>query len=493
MTRPPPPTRRTALWAVGTASGLALALLAARPIGAQPPGPATFCETYPDAPACAAGEVACTTCHAAAPALNSYGLDIQAALVPEEPRPLPEDVFTANLGDALAAVEALDSDGDGYTNLQEIELGSAPSSAASVPVPADCVDEDDDGWALCGYDTAYAYKKVMIDFCGRSPTLSERNTFAAAKNPTDKLHATLDTCLDSEYWRGQGGRVWNIANRKIGPLQALKSGDDVGPIPLGDYDDDYAYFVWTQTDGRDARLVLTGQTFVSAKYDGGVTVYEEWDRSPNEDQALRGNDRYQAVRPNRRAGLLTHRWFLMINTMFTAIPRTTAAQAYRGFLGYDISRLEGLYPVEGEPVDYDGKGVGADGCAICHTTLDPLTYPFSRYEGIGGGSASQYTYDENRLAGFEDDLPGVSDTPEAGVLFGEPVADLLEWADVAANSEAFRRATVLDYWKATLGEVPRATEQAEFATLVADFGATHSYSVEAMLHDLIDTEAYGAP
>ena len=41
--------------------------------------------------------------------------------------------------------------------------------------------------------------------------------------------------------------------------------------------------------------------------------------------------------------------------------------------------------------------------------------------------------------------------------------------------------------------MPRATEQAEFATLVADFGATHSYNVEAMLHDLIDTEAYGAP
>ena len=493
MTRPSLTPRRAALWAVGTASGLALALFAARPLGAQPPGPATFCESYPDAPACAAGEVACTTCHAAAPALNVYGADIAAALLPEEPRPLAEELFVANLGDALKAVEAIDSDGDGYTNLDEIELGSAPSSAASVPVPADCVDEDDDGWSLCGYDPAYAFKKVMIDFCGRSPTLSERNSFATSKSQTDTLHATLDTCLDSEYWRGQGGRVWNIANRKIGPLQALKSGDDVGPIPLGDYDDDYAYFVWTQTDGRDARLVLTGQTFVSARYEGGVTVYEEWDRTPAEDQALRGYDRYQAVRPSRRAGLLTHRWFLMINTMFTALPRTTAAQAYRGFLGYDIARLEGLYPVEGEPVDYDTKGVGADGCAVCHATLDPLTYPFSRYEGIGGGAASQYSYAEDRLAGFEGDLPGVSDTPEAGVLFGEPVEDLIEWADVAANSEAFRRATVLDYWKATLGEAPRANEQAEFGALVADFGATHAYSVEAMLHDFIDTEAYGAP
>ena len=63
MTRPPPSTRRAARWAVGTASGLVLALFAATPIGAQPPGPATFCETYPDAPACDAGEVSCSTCH----------------------------------------------------------------------------------------------------------------------------------------------------------------------------------------------------------------------------------------------------------------------------------------------------------------------------------------------------------------------------------------------------------------------------------------------
>ena len=75
----------------------------------------------------------------------------------------------------------------------------------------------------------------------------------------------------------------------------------------------------------------------------------------------------------------------MSNTMFTSIPRTTAAQAYRAFLGYDIAKLEGLWPVAGEPADYDNKGVGAPACAGCHATLDPLTYPFSRYEGIGGG------------------------------------------------------------------------------------------------------------
>lgn len=488
----PPRLRRPARWALGGA--LAAAVFLVRPSIAQPPGPADFCEAYPDAPACAAGPVACGTCHETAPALNPYGTDVQTNLAVGLERPLSEEVFTTYLGAALAAVEGLDSDGDGATNLDEIAAGSAPGDAASTPAPANCVDEDDDGWELCGYDLNYAYKKVMLDFCGRSPTYLERETFLAEPSQKDALHATLDTCLDSEFWRGMNGRVWNLANSKVGPLQALKSGDDVGPIPLADYDDDYAYFVWTQTDGRDARLVLTGQTFVSARYDNGLTVYEEWDRTPTEDEDLRGYDRYQAVKKARRAGLLTHRWFLMINTMFTAIPRTTGAQAYRAFLGYNIARLEGLQPVAGEPVDYDSKGVGATGCVDCHSTLDPLTYPFTRYEGIGGGAGDSYSYSANRLDGFVDPTtPYILDTPEAGVLLGQPVADLLEWAQVAANSDDFLRATVSDYWEMLLGEPPRGNEQAEFGALVEDLGGAHNYSVEAMLHDLVDTEAYGAP
>lgn len=481
--------------AVPPLAGLALVLLPQ--VEAQPPAPALFCEVYADAPACAGGDVGCDTCHTSAPALNAYGADVSLHLAVDEERPLHEDLFSAGLGEALAAVEALDSDQDGYDNLDEIAAGSEPGDAASVPAPADCTDQDDgDEWDLCGYDADYAYKKLMIDFCGRSPTLSERQAFDQRSDPTDALHEALDACLDTEYWRGRGGRVWNLANKKIAPLKAVKAGRDSGPIPLGDYDDDYAFFVWTQTDGRDARLVLTGQTFVSAWDQGGVTVYEEWDRSPTQDYALRGYDRYQAVEKERRAGLLTHRWFLVVNTMFTAVPRTTAAQAYRAFLGYDISRLQGLDPVSDEPVDYDAKGVGADGCVDCHSTLDPLTYPFSRYEGIGGGDPQtpSYSYDADRMDWFVDtDGPDVADTPEAGVIFGQPVEDLLEWAQVAANSEAFRRATVLDYWRMLLGEEPRGAEQAEYIALVDALGGEHGYSVEAMLHDLIDTEAYGAP
>ena len=483
---------RSGVLVVGTV-GLAAAI--AMQSSAQPSGPALFCDVYPDAPACSAGDVSCNTCHVAPPRLNPYGQDVASFLVPDEDRPLHADVFTSRLEEALRAAEDLDSDGDGWTNLDEIASGSSPADPQSTPSASDCRDADPgDEWDLCGYDLDYAFKKVMIDFCGESPTYLERQAFADHDDPYTALHDQLDHCLDSEVWRGIRGKVWNLANRKIGPQAAVKSGKDSGPIPLADYDDDYGYFVWTQTDERDVRLVLTGKTFVEVGLENGVTVYEEWDRSGSEDAEARGGDRAQFVDRAHRAGMLTHRWFLMSNTMFTAVPRTTAAQAYRSYLGYDIARLEGIVPVGGEPVDYDSKGVTDPECAACHSTLDPLSYPFSRYEGIGGGNGASYTYNAYRMPGFVDtDGALVASTPEEGVLFGEPVDDLVEWARVAANSEAFRRTTVRDYWRLLLGEDPRPSEQLEFGDLVEGLGTRHEWRVESMLHDLIDTEAYGAP
>lgn len=488
-------SRVRALSAVVGLGAAGVAAAVAFPVTAQPPAPAAFCEVYPEVPACAGGAVDCAACHETPPALNLYGADISAALSPGEARPLHEDVFLEGLDQALLAIEGLDSDGDGFANIDELTSGSSPADPASTPTATRCTDADpSDGYDVCAYDYDYTFKKVFIDFCGRSPTLYEREEFRRTASKSGALHEALDTCLDSEHWRGIRGRVWNLANPKIAPQQAVKSGRNPGEIPLADYDDDYAYWVWTQTDDRDARLVLTGQNFVSASFDGTTTTYEAWDRTPSEDEQLRGYDRFQNVRAVKRAGLLTHRWFLMSNTMFTGVPRTTAAQAYRAYLGLDIARLEGLSPVDGEPVDYDSKGVAEPGCAACHSTLDPLTYPFSRYEGIDGGRADAYSYSSDRMLGFVDvDGASVADTPEAGVIFGQEVADLTEWAQVAANSEAFRKATVSDYWEMLLGEPPRASEQAEYTDLVDAFGTDHGHNVEAMLHDLIDTEAYGAP
>ena len=66
----------------------------------------------------------CNTCHGASYSYNSYGADVNTKY--------------AQLNDmtaALRAVETLDSDGDGDSNIVEIEAGVFPGNAASsLPV-----------------------------------------------------------------------------------------------------------------------------------------------------------------------------------------------------------------------------------------------------------------------------------------------------------------------------------------------------------------------
>lgn len=484
---------------VGYAVAL-LALTASSEAAARPPGPAAFCEVYPAAPACQQGAAQCTTCHAVPPALNSYGVQLSDHLLVGTARPLSDDDFVAGLPAALAEIADLDADADGVSNDVELLAGSDPASPSSVPISeaTECSAEAvrPPGYDVCAYDPVYVFKKIRLDFCGVAPTYEEMRAFEA--EPTrEALAATLDTCLDSEFWLAKDGALWNMANAKIKPIQAIKSGEGAGPIPLADYEDDYNFWVYVNHDDRDARDMLVGRYFAERQDD--PTSYAAWDRNPAADITARGYLVAQGVIDRYRAGLLTHRWFLMSNTMFTGIPRTTAAQAYRAYLGFDISRLEGLSPVAGEPQDYDNKGVQREECAICHSTLDPLTYPFSRYEGIGGGADIgdgfvPFTYNASRMPRFaEVDGASVADTPEAGVLFGEPVANLYEWAVVAANSDAFAQAHVSSFWRLLLGEEPQPHELDEFEGVWRRFMEEHDYRTEKMLHDLVMTEAYGVP
>ncbi|MFN3199614.1 MAG: hypothetical protein ACE366_14510 [Bradymonadia bacterium] len=479
---------------------------------ARPEAPPEVCVAYPDIPACAAGQVGCDFCHTTPPARNVYGEDLLKAFPGES---LDVEAFKAALPDALKSIEDLDSDDDGVSNIDELNAGSSAADPTSLPAtnggvcgPEGAGPADDpnpsNGWDVCGYDHRYVFKKVYLDVCGESPTREAVADFEA--RPEDErmeaIESALKGCLDSENWLGKEGVLWHMASDKIEPIAAIKAGENEGPIPLADYDDDYAFFVYTQIDDHDAREMLTGQYFVARVEGNKGTTYETWDRSLTQDVEQRGFFLAQAVSRTRRAGLMTHRWFLMSNTMFTGMPRTTAAQAYRAFLGYDISKMEGLFPVENEPVDYDAKGVQRQECAVCHSTLDPLTYPFSRYEGIGGGEGDiisggtrvPFAYNRRRMDFFTTvDGPMVSDTPEGGMLFGEPVGNLVAWARAAADSEAFARATVKEYWVHFLGEAPRPEDTAEFTQLWQDFMTTHDYRVEPMIADLIRTEAYGVP
>ena len=445
---------------------------------AKPAGPMLFCEQYPDSPLCSGGATSCATCHVAPPERNVFGSAIEANLLPGTARPLTDDQYAGALDDALLAIEDLDSDGDGFANLVEIEAGAEPGNALSHPEEdgGECV-SGNPAYDVCGYDRRFAWKKVHLDFCGFSPSFEELEYFDGAGDAEQEamIHDALEVCLDSEFWRGKDGVLWQLANRKIRPLRTFQ-GENI------DYENDYNLFTWTQIDGHDAREVLTADYYVLRDDSVSPPAYSTASSTPTEG----------LVPVDRRAGLLTTRWTLFYNVMFTALPRTAAAQAYRAFLGADIARMEGLYPIAGEPVDYDAKGVAQAACAACHSTLDPLTYPFRNYNGIG--TPNPVTYVDDRLEQFfSNESPIIGDTPESGYIFGQPVANLNEWADVAANSPQFADATVMDYWKLLVGRAPEQAELAEFQALSQSFRTTDGYSVEAMLHNLVTTEAYGAP
>jgi hypothetical protein len=74
---------------------------------------AKFTGRYPNATA------SCSTCHTSSiPALNAYGAAYKN---------------NGRNASALATIEPTDSDGDGYTNLQEINAGTNPGDASSHP------------------------------------------------------------------------------------------------------------------------------------------------------------------------------------------------------------------------------------------------------------------------------------------------------------------------------------------------------------------------
>lgn len=435
----------------------------------------------------------CGFCHTTPPARNAFGLSLEAVLLPDEARPLDPAKFDENLPTALAAVAEDDADGDGATNLEEAIAGTDLSDDTDFPgqmvAPTGCGDQPNANpdWNVCGYDWGHAFRKVSLDVCGAQPEYEDFEAFKALRGDAraEALAKALDDCMQTDFWRGRDGVVWRLAHKKVRPLLAIKSGENAGPVPLADYDQDYKLFVYTQTDDRDARLALTADFIVQMQGSNPVRFTEDFN-------TLR-------LERNRRAGMITMPWFFVINTMFTPMPRTTAAQAYRAYLGLDIAKSQGLYPPDDELIDYDGKGITAPGCAACHTTLDPLSYPFSRYNGISGPLTGTYARSRvNFLAtreGLDEEATALMQrTPEAGYLFGEPVENLLEWAEVAANSDDFAKATVMDYWLLFIGHGPTsAPDHAEYENLWKAFRDTHEYQVSRMLQDLIRTEAYGAP
>ncbi len=504
----------------------------------------SLCKVSPDAPGCGTGQAECATCHTGAPALNPYGSCVKEAVA-----------RSGSMEAAIKAVMRSDCDGDGTVNSEEFASGTSPGSANDSQKARNLDERSCDargagtGYNLCGYDHDYAYKRVHRDFCGVSPTYE---AFSEFKNLplTDKekrIAATANECMKSNFWRGKGGVLWDMAGIKVRPLTVVKAGDDGGEIPLADYHDDYNLYIYHHLDDADVRGVLTADYFVT-RQDGAQTAYRPTENvalNPKKPGVLAVTSSFygsnqQFVPKEKRSGVLSTAWAANGLTMFASIPRSTAAHFYRVYLGLDISKNQGLI----EPganfrlVDYDNKDVTRPACAACHRSLDALTYPFTKYNGltfqilgrdinsaggfvggaVGGsvslppflasivqGGTSAFggdllllgEYNENRMrilakmnAATE---PNLAATPSTGFLLGRPVSTLPEWGRVAANSNEYARQIVHDYWKLLVGEEPTADTEDDFEALVDNLKTKHNYRVRDMLLEMIARDAYGAP
>lgn len=443
----------------------------AGPASAKPVGPRLACQHYPDAPMCRGAVVACSQCHTSAPDLNAYGGDVAGALFEGDL------VYEDDLGEALVAVEGNDSDGDGLSNLEEILLGTRPGDANSFFIaPAPPSGDANPTYDVGHYDEAFAHRRILIDYCGRSPTLDEKAAFAAAADKSAARHAALDACLTSTFWLGEA--LPHLADKRIRPLQAVNVD---GVIPLADYGWDYRLFVHALSGDRDARDLLLATYHVDPNGDVVEGVI-----AGDGDQQVGG----QPVPAAQRAGMITTQWFLMIHTMFSELPRTTAAQAYRAWLGQDIAKQEGLLPVDGEPKDIDNRGVDdQETCIYCHATLDPLSYAFANYNGIGG-SGGNGAYNPGR--------PSWQPSEVEAVILDVPLGDttasgVRTWAEIAADSPQFKQNLVAMFFTHALGRAPQPDELDELKALVDGFDSDDHFVANALLHRLIDTNAFGVP
>lgn len=461
---------------------------------ARPTGPGLFCEAYADSSTCAGRGTNCTTCHTstspAAPDWNDYGLQILDRLGSDQ---LDFDA-PGVLSDVLIGIEGDDADADGLTNLEEILLGTLPGDANShfVPPPPG-QGGDNPTYAVGTWDPAFALRRAMVAFCGRSPTFNEMLDLDRAADGRAHVHDRLEACLGSAYWTDEG--LSRLADERVRPIS-------LGTSFLWDY----RLWRYVMTDDRDVRELLTADYHVREAEPGVLLRIEEvsddgtgctTDADCSADSTCatdsgnvcRFKDGGQPLVKAQRAGMIGTQWFHLINTMFSAMPRTTAATAMRGYLGQDIAKQEGIHPIGGEPLDVDAKGVRQEECAQCHATLDPATYAFAKYRGIEAGGAS--SFDPNRP--IERGLWTAQTEPQ-GVILGQPVDTLKEWAAVVAASDEYQHNLSRVLFEHALGRPPGPADKAEFDALWPSWSSLEvGFSANRFLHRLIDTNSFGAP
>ena len=157
----------------------------------------------------------------------------------------------------------------------------------------------------------------------------------------------------------------------------------------------------------------------------------------------------------------------------------------RTHLGLDIARQQGLVYSADEPVDVDNKGVDNVGCYECHMQLDGATYGFAYYNGIGEGQIGQYNANRPVQRGLWE-----VGSERSSRWFDAPVANLVEWSELAVESSYFKRNHAVTFFRHATGREPRPDEESELRDLWSSMEAD-GYRTPDLLHRLIDTQAFG--
>ncbi|MDP6943784.1 MAG: DUF1585 domain-containing protein [Myxococcota bacterium] len=146
----------------------------------------------------------------------------------------------------------------------------------------------------------------------------------------------------------------------------------------------------------------------------------------------------------------------------------------------------------------DDKGVEAEPCSHCHSTLDPLSYAFAEYEGIT--SDGHGSYNPSRAEQLFQDAGISPQNRPLPALMGQAIdwdqgssTAVVAWAEIAANSDAFKRNLATMFFTFALGRQPAADELAEFTDWWTSWGEADGYSANELLHGLVDLHAFGAP
>lgn len=434
------------IWLIGSSLGFA-----------SPEGTTIFCQKYAEAQACEDEAASCNVCHGGPPALNPYGEELKQNL---------NGSLQASLFEALDKTANLDSDGDGVTNEEEIKFAGHPGDKAITPA------QDIE----MTYDRELAFKRMKTIFCGQPPTYSEMKSLKDAGDSKAFMHEQLTACLNSTYWTDEA--LHRMADTKIQPLSTIGYG---GNVVIGDYRYDYWLFSYIMSGDRDVRELLSAQYHIDAngnKVEG--TIPREEQAQVGERIVIAGG---QPLAPERRAGMITTQWFFANFSMFAQLPRNSASQVYREYLGLDIAKGEGLMPVPNEPRDVDNKNIAQPECAVCHSTLDPLAYAFSTYVGIETIQAFLFNTNGTYRA---DRTPWEAD----GAIFGQPVNDLLEWAEIARNSDQFKKNIAHMIFEHALSRDPLPHETEEFKALWQGL-PQDGYSVNKLIHRFVETNAFG--